>query len=455
MFKKLAVVACCFALTGCGMNIRGCGSQYPPENPKPHKPFVWEVDRSDSFAYLDKMQVTENLPVKVYVDGTASMAGYTNKNQPSVFKDIIKSIEPIFHARWKSNKIEFVRFGDSYVSFDGEKFLNFEKEDFYKDIDTRLDNVIKDTDNKKLSIIITDLYQTNQHYTSLSNALQNKCFGNQSDRGFAIIGVKSQFNGKIYDVAGHTQPIEYVSIDNNVDSYRPVYLLVVGKDEDVKIFSKEFKSKFEDAKISLFTNDYSYANTLSLPDDFGKGPFINKGDKDGRAQNKLIYLKLKAGEKVKESLILEGKGSPVEIPNKYNITINDLKKWNEGSKIPFIGGTGSFSDVNNPGLVTGTADLIINGSNIKSALKFDINATKENAGKYRIGFSLYPTREDYINHQDVFKAWNFDENRVPPNDNEIGKRTQSISAFTKLVADKHYMQDKPGIKNAEFYLDIE
>ena len=90
---------------------------------------------------------------------------------------------------------------------------------------------------------------------------------------------------------------------------------------------------------------------------------------------------------------------------------------------------------------------------LKSDLSVD--AKKDNEGKYKVTLGLFTSREDYVNSQNVFDAWNFDENRVPSSDAEIGQKTQSISAFTQLVADKHYMQDKPGMRNIVFYLDIE
>lgn len=453
MLKKVLSILFIAVLS---MALIGCGSKKGDKKPAPPPPPV--PSASKDFTYLEKVPVTENMPVKVYLDGTASMAGYTNKNAPSVFKDVMKSLEPIFYARWKSNKIEFVRFGDSYVPFNGEDFLKFEKEDFYKDIDTRLDNVIKDTDNKNLSIIITDLFQTNQHYTSLSNALETKCFGEQKDRSFAIIGVRSQFKGKIYDVANHA-PVEYNSTEGNEATYRPLYMLVVGSDADVKVFTYEFQRKFKNAKISLFTNEYACYSKLALGKDFGKtkSGFQNKGDQDG-----IIHVKAKAGGTVNDKLAFTAKRLPVGIPAQYKVEVTRLEKLTGGgsgflAKIMkmFKKEKSSYVQADNKELVTGTANITVDEANIDSEVNLSVDTKKGNEGKYRVTLGMFSTREDYVNSQDVFKSWNFDENRVPANDAEIGTKTQSISAFTQLVADKHYMQDKPGIKDIVFYLDIE
>lgn len=415
-----------------------------------------EIGDLTAYSYLNKLDVTENLPVKVYLDGTASMAGYTNKNAPSVFKDIIKSIEPIFNARWKSNKIEFVRFGDAYVPFNGEGFLDFEKESFYTDKDTRLDNVIKDTDNSRLNIIVTDLFQTNQYYTSLSNALASKCFGEQADRSFAIIGVKSQFKGKIFDIANHA-PVEYSSDDSKPASFRPLYLLVIGADADVKVFAYELQRKFADVRVSLFTNEYGYGNTLALGDSFGKskGGFQNKGDKDGKSADGIVHVKAKAGGRMTDTLDFVAKRLPVMIPGKYTVEVARLEKLTGGSWNPLSKQKASFQEAKNDGLLAGSMELNVNGADIKSPVRLDVDAKKENEGKYRLSFDLYASREDYVSSQDVFRDWSFNENHVPAADAEIGVRTQSISEFTRLVADKHYMQDKPGLKNIELLLDIE
>lgn len=462
--KKLAlgvvIVALCLTATGCKMPWEDAkSSDFPSVSSsatvQPAQGSM-EIGNLPAYSYLNKLAVTENLPVKVYLDGTASMAGYTNKNAPSVFKDIIKSIEPIFNARWKSNKIEFVRFGDAYVPFNGESFLDFEKESFYIDKDTRLDNVIKDTDNSNLSIIITDLFQTNQYYTSLSNALASKCFGDQADRSFAIIGVKSQFKGKIFDIANHA-PIEYSSDDSNPASFRPLYLLVIGADADVKVFAYELQRKFADVRVSLFTNEYGYGNTLALGDSFGKtkGGFQNKGDKDGKSADGIIHVKAKSGGKVTDTLDFVAKRLPVMLPEKYTVEITSLEKLTGGSWNPLSKQKASFQEAKNDGLLAGVMELSVNGADIKSPLKLDVDAKKENEGKYKLSFDLYASREDYVNSQDVFQDWSFNENHVPAADAEIGIRTQSISEFTKLVADKHYMQDKPGMKNIELLLDID
>lgn len=454
VLKKILVFlfAVLFMLT-----LVGCGGKKADK--KPSAPLPMPSTAKD-FSYLEKVPVTENLAVKVYVDGTASMAGYTNKNAPSVFKDIMKSIEPVFAARWKSNKIEFIRFGDSYVPFNGEDFLKFEREDFYQDKDTRLDNVIKDTDNKNLSIIITDLFQTNQHYTSLCNALESKCFGQQADRSFAIIGIKSQFKGRIYDIANHA-PVEYNSEEGNEASYRPLYMLVVGNDADVKVFTYEFQRqpKFKNAKISLFTNEYGYYSKLALGKDFGKtkAGFQNKGDQDG-----IIHIKAKAGGKINDKLAFTAKRLPVAIPSQYKVEITKLEKLTGGSsgflaKIMnlFKKEKASFTQADNKELVVGTAAINIDEANIDSEMNLAVDTKKGNEGKYKVTLGMFATRDDYVNSQDVFKGWNFEESRVPASDAEIGTKTQSISAFTQLVANKHYMQDKPGINDIVFYLDIE
>ena len=463
MLKKimasLAVATLCLTLTACKMPWEDAKT---PSKPATNTSGTTTENTADAskgladYSYLNNVAVTEGMAVKVYVDGTASMAGYTNNNAPSVYKDIVKSLEPLFNARWKSNKIEFVRFGDSYVPFNGEEFLKFEKEDFYQDKDTRLDNVIKDTDNRNLSIIITDLFQTNQHYTSLSNALEAKCFGNQADRGFAIIGVKSQFKGKIYDIANHA-PVEYSSEDGKVGTYRPLYMLVIGNDVDVKVFAYELQRKFSGLKVSLFTNEYGHNNTLALGEGFGKtkAGFQNKGDKDGKAKDGIIHIKAKSGDTVKDKLVLVGKKLPVGIPSYYNVEVINLEKLTGGSWNPLSKEKATFKQVDNKNLVSGTVNMDYDGADINSIVDLSVDAKKDNEGKYKVTLGLFTSREDYVNSQNVFDAWNFDENRVPSSDAEIGQKTQSISAFTQLVADKHYMQDKPGMRNIVFYLDIE
>ena len=455
MLKKvlsiLFLTVLALALIGCSGK-KGAKGPTPSPSPSPAS--------SNDFTYLEKMPVTKNLSVTVYVDGTASMAGYTNKNSPSVFKTLLKNSLLEILDKWDNHKIEFVRFGDRDEKFKIEE-SKFEKEDFYEDKDTRLDEVINKTDNKNLSIIITDLFQTNQHYTSLSNALETKCFGDQSDRSFAIIGVKSQFKGKIYDIANHA-PIEYNSVEGNVATYRPFYMLVIGKDADVKVFTYEFDRKFKNAKakVCLFTKEYGYDSKLALGKDFGrtKTGFQNKGDMDG-----IIHIKAKTGNKVNDKLAFTARRLPVDIPSKYKVEITNLGKLSGSNssffdkiKALFKKEKAAYVQVDNKELVTGTTNLTIDEANIQSDVNLTVDAKRENEGKYKVTLGMFPSRDDYVNSQEsIFKEWNFDEDNVPPADAEIGKKTQSISAFTRMVAEKHWRKDNPGIRNIEFYLDVE
>ena len=150
-----------------------------------------------------------------------------------------------------------------------------------------------------------------------------------------------------------------------------------------------------------------------------------------------------------------GKKLPVGIPSFYNVEVINLEKLTGGSWNPLSKEKATFKQVDNKNLVSGTVNMDYDGADINSVVDLSVDAKKDNEGKYKVTLGLFTSREDYVNSQNVFDAWNFDENRVPSSDAEIGQKTQSISAFTQLVADKHYMQDKPGMRNIVFYLDIE
>ena len=112
MLKKimasLAVATLCLTLTACKMPWEDAKT---PSKPATNTSGATTENTANAskgladYSYLNNVAVTEGMAVKVYVDGTASMAGYTNNNAPSVYKDIVKSLEPLFNARWKSNKI--------------------------------------------------------------------------------------------------------------------------------------------------------------------------------------------------------------------------------------------------------------------------------------------------------------------------------------------------------------
>ena len=91
-----------------------------------------------------------------------------------------------------------------------------------------------------MSIIITDLFESDSDWSNVTQKLRDKFFANR--QAVAVIGIKNSFNGEIYDVGLNAAHFNYNTWDNP-DRYRPFYLLVMGRDDVVKNFLRKFNER--------------------------------------------------------------------------------------------------------------------------------------------------------------------------------------------------------------------
>lgn len=120
---------------------------------------------------------SDSIAVDIYLDGTTSMYGYVNYPGGTIYGDAVKDIERTITENWKNDSIKYIKFGDTFQEMDRNAFLQMNAAGFYDQKDTSLQNVIDQVNDKSLTIIITDLFQTNQDLDSLIHAIKNKGMG--------------------------------------------------------------------------------------------------------------------------------------------------------------------------------------------------------------------------------------------------------------------------------------
>ena len=140
------------------------------------------------------------------------MYGYVNYPGGTIYADAVKDIDRTITENWKNDSIKYIKFGDNFQEMDRDAFLHMDNPDFYNQKDTSLQKVIDQSKENDLTIIVTDLFQTNQDLDSLVRSIKNKGMG--KDKAVAVIGLKSQFNGKIFDVGKNMSSLDYASSDD-------------------------------------------------------------------------------------------------------------------------------------------------------------------------------------------------------------------------------------------------
>ena len=398
------------------------------------------------------MKKTDKLAMDIYLDGTYSMAGYVNYPSTTVYTNAIKEIERTVSSAWRNEDIQYIRFGDDFKKLSRDQLLEFDKIEFYNQKDTSLQKVVESMDSNKINVIVTDLFQTDQDIESLMSSLKKKSFADV-EKAMAIIGLKSQFKGKIYDIGKNKLSFDYET--NDKESYRPFYLLIVGKEDDVRSFVLQYQKNLKDElKTVIFSRNLGVNNIL-LQDANVKTSADNKIKEAVMAKintivknNKVMQFRLKLDEKVsKVNLKMQTDALIGKFPDEYKLVIESLQKWKDNA----------FQNVEAKDFLKADIkefDKENEKGNLAMTLRVNPLGINRREGQYKAELALIPSKEDYLKSVAIFDDWNFYDSDVTlGNIRGFGNRTLNISVFTKMMGNLNYEINKPGFYNLPIYLD--
>ena len=175
--------------------------------------------------------------VDVYFDATVSMKGYTTlsagnvyRTLPDIFTDIGSSM----------GEIKFYKFGEEISELANRDYRKFSSPEPYNEKITAIQNVVDKSDTNHLSVIVTDLFESESDWSNISKKFREKYFANHL--AVAIIAIKNSFNGDIFDVGLNAAKFNYNSYDYP-DKFRPFYILVMGQESYINKFMEKFKER--------------------------------------------------------------------------------------------------------------------------------------------------------------------------------------------------------------------
>ncbi len=432
---------------------------------------------------VTKAVKTDEINADIYIDGTYSMAGYVNYPTTTVYSDSLKDLERTIASTWKKETVQYIKFGDSYQILNREQFLQSDKPVFYEQVNTNLQNVINDTDLNKLNIIVTDLFQTNQDIESLMLSIKQKYVSNDN-KAIAIIGAKSQFNGRIYDIGKSQSYVDYVSTENS-SSYRPFYILVLGNEVDVRSFTEAYKKNNENKKELKIA---MYSKNIGIDSYFEQDTNAKNVKENGERLKQMakisnlleddshLQFRLNLDEgKSKADLVLQSNGVIAACPDEYSVVIEKVEKWENtdsnkdkesGNLLDKVTGKNKkevkanydFKEISAKNFIVGeTNDLKIENNTIKMpvTLKIDPLGINKREGVYRVNVAIVPEQDEYIESMEVFNEWSVDDNQISAESNlsDIGSKTLNISKFTEMLANLNYQMNTPGFYDLYVYLD--
>ena len=286
--------------------------------------------------------ISDSLAARIYFDATLSMQGFVVPGSTH-YTRICPSLESVIVSGWRDETVSFFRFGERVEPIDRNTYLQVGDESFYQTdigIKTYIEKVIEnegplvnpqkeasrtpetgtetavndapekteaDSTENRLVVIVTDLFQDNGDINRLVPELKEKCIKKGVDVG--LFGLRSQFDGTVYDIGiGEGSSLRYRSSPGDPKTFRPFYLLVLGRHADIAhYFNRLIANGFSEAKTIIFSQ-YLVNPLLSFdgakieklenlirdtiaeePDSRLKEYRIRKGDKLSKISAKMKY----------------------------------------------------------------------------------------------------------------------------------------------------------------------
>jgi hypothetical protein len=195
---------------------------------------------------------SQTLKAHVFLDGTTSMKGFIVPGLSSRYQQVLPLLESTVERGWSGSQIAFYRFGSVIEELPERRYLEAQHQAFYEAREIRertlIQNVIdfssEENSENSLTVIVTDLFQTDVDVNLISRKIKEKFI--TKNRSVGIVGLKSQFNGRIFDVGPNNYAFDYRTDNSNPTSFRPFYILVLGKHSDVSnYFDALLKGGFE------------------------------------------------------------------------------------------------------------------------------------------------------------------------------------------------------------------
>ena len=239
MKKFLALI--CVAILICG-----CGNQIQSVPPLP--------------GTLPNVLTSEKIDTDIYFDATVSMKGFTTLSAGNVYLTLPDLLGDLCGSMGET---KFFSFGEHIHPLDRTNYRRLTSPDVYTELITAVANVVERTDTNHLSIVVTDLFESESDWSNVAQKLREKFFANHL--AVAVVGIKNSFSGEIFDVGLNAAKFNYNSYDDP-NRYRPFYLLIMGRDDVVKNFLRKFNER------QILPNDTGYLllseNLTETPSDF-------------------------------------------------------------------------------------------------------------------------------------------------------------------------------------------
>lgn len=181
--------------------------------------------------------LTEQMTVNIYWDATISMQGFTKLAAGNVYRNLPDTLGDIGNLL---GEVHFFRFGEQVMPVEGREYRRFSESGYYTESITSFASVLDAADPEQLSIVVTDLFESDADWSNVTQKLREKYFS--KDLSVAIIGIKNSFSGDIFDVGLNAATFSYDSGDDPA-RFRPFYLFLMGSELQLRAFLEQWQEK--------------------------------------------------------------------------------------------------------------------------------------------------------------------------------------------------------------------
>ena len=168
LWMGLLLMVCSFLLAGCGDDDTAVKITMPPQ-------VASEEAGADTPTAVD-----------VYWDATYSMAGYATLPEGNFYRTLPDELGDLGSSM---GGVTFYRFGEEIKELPGREYRQFSNPGYYTEVITAFHNVIDKADASHLSIVVTDLFESDADWSNVTQKLKEKYFGQHLS--VAIIGIKN------------------------------------------------------------------------------------------------------------------------------------------------------------------------------------------------------------------------------------------------------------------------
>lgn len=256
------------------LQIIGCGQK--KNNEIETKTLLPDVDKILSQIEKRNEDIqTENdveavLPVKVFMDNTGSMKGYTynesgKSNSPCkdyrILMRVIRDMGRMQDAKY------YVLDGESkdWILYEDDFYENFSRKDLYinwpykKGPLTKL-YMKKKLDSRSINIVFSDLAEQNLNNTALAENIQEMC--NESDCEVDLYAFKFNFNGEtqVPDPSASSKMLEK-KIDNEK---KPFYMIISGPSDMMDQYRQGLRMLLENEDLKVNKDYFIASSKISL-----------------------------------------------------------------------------------------------------------------------------------------------------------------------------------------------